>query len=543
MSEHAKFFIIQMGRMGDIVQSLPLLKRLREEKSPCDITLLCIREPVELVREFAPVDRLVSIPYAYYKRLRSRQDPSSGLNFLLDIPELQKSYDLVINLTHDFFSASICKRISSKNKSGLVESLQGRVSMHGDWGRYLFCAASGRANRAKNLINLVDIHTGMGGLAHRAMDNWLNTAEGDAAKADALLIDNGWKGYGKLVAFQMGANQPHRAWPVGNFVALGAALKRHPGVEAVLLGSPGEAGLAEEFLRQTDSPVINLIGKTRVTDLPSILKKCALLVSNDTGTAHIAAAVGTRVLGLYFSTAFFGETAPFGRGHVVLQVETECTPCLKDRCEQSWCKDYLEVEAVEASAETMLFGGQKTLPDFPNLSIYESRFLANGTLIYAPMSSTVPERYQEALINRILWESALGLAPDEAFIGELLSKVLPLETFRSKIEAYRKEYGLLGSLYHDSLRRLHEAALAGRSASFHGEPATGVYGEIAKIDTDIAAMTNSLMPAFHRFEMMGMECQNPLETDRGLIEKYAKLYSLVNSSLALLETLSAGRLP
>ncbi len=543
MSEHAKFFVIQMGRMGDLVQSLPLLKRLKEENSPCEITLLCIREPAELIRDFAPVDRFVSVPYAYYEKLRSRKDPFSGLNFLLDIAELRKSYDLVINLTHDFLSASICDSIRSKNKSGLLYNRAGRVSMHGDWGKYLFSVATSRINRAQNLINLVDIHIGMGGLTHKPMDNWLDSAEGEAGRTDRLLIDNGWKRHGKLVAFQMGANHPHRAWPVSRFVALGTALMRHAGVETVLLGGPAETGLADEFLRLAGWPAINLIGKTRLTDLPSIVKRCDLLVSNDTGTAHIAAAVGARVLGLYFSTAFFGETAPFGKDHVVLQVETQCTPCLKDRCEETWCRDYLDGEAVKATAEMMLFGPKGPLPDFPNLSIYQSRFLSNGTLIYAPMTATVSQRYQAALINRILWESALGLEHDEKFIGEFWPKLLPLETFRSKIEACRSEYGSLGALYHDCLRTLHEAALTGRSGPFQDNEASALFGNIERMDTDIAAMGNSLMPAFHRFEMMGMDCGNPLEADRRLIEKYAKLYSLVNHAIRLLETMAAGEFP
>lgn len=539
MSEQSKFFVIQMGRMGDLVQSLPLLRRLREAKSPCEITLLCVREPVELIREYAPVDRFVSIPYAYYEKLRSREDPLSGLDFLLDIPELRESYDLVINLTHERLTSSICNSIRSTKKSGLACDRTGRVCMHGDWGKYLFSVVTDKANRAQNLLNLVDIHIGMGGLPHKAMDNWLVTAQSLAGRGEEILIDHGWKRRGKLIAFQMGANQPHRAWPVSNFVALWKALTHHPEVEAVLLGSPGETALGQEFLRQADIPAINLIGKTRITDLPHIAKRCDLLVSNDTGTAHIAAAVGTKVLGLYFSTAFFGETAPFGKGHVVLQVETQCTPCLKERCNDTWCRDFLDVEAVTAAAEMMLFGRTGPLPDFPNLSIYQSRFLSNGTLIYAPLTLAVPERYQGALINRILWEGALGLEHDQTFIGELWPELLPRDTFRSAIEDRLREYAFLATIYRQCLKTLHEAALSERSELFQGTGATDVFEKLEKIGTEISAAPNSLMTAFHRFEMMGVDYANPFEAGPRLIEKYSKLYRLANSSLRLLETMSS----
>ncbi len=530
MKERAKFFVIQMGRMGDVVQSLPLLKRLRDEKFPCEITLLCIREPAQLLGSVVPVDRFVSIPYGYYKKLRSRENPSTGLRFLLEIAELRESYDLVINLTHDLLAASLCYNIRSRKKSGLVQDREGRVSLEGDWGKYLFSVATDRNNRAQNLINLVDIHIGMGGLRHQAMEKWLETGEEEEQSAEELLVEHGWKRRGKLVAFQMGANQPHRAWPVGHFARLGETLTDHPDVETVLLGAPGESGLGEEFLRKAPIPAVNLIGKSRVSELPAILTKCDLLVSNDTGTAHIAAAVGTRVLGLYFSTAFFGETAPFGGGHVVLQVETECTPCLKDRCQETWCRDYLCVEAVQASAKRMLFGRTEPLSEFPNLSIYESRFLSNGTLIYLPAAEKISERYQNAFLNRILWENALGLEHDEKFLAGFGAKLLALESFRSTMEAVRTEYASLSSHYHETLKTLYQAALAGNLPDAGKIGANGF-------------TRNSLLRAFHRFEMMGLGGENPLEAHRELIQKHAKLNSMVNASLGILEAMASEDFP
>ena len=530
-----KIFIIQMCRMGDVVQSLPLLKRLKEQRSPCQITLLCIRESIELIQDFPSVDRFVSVPYSYYKTIHGITSPSPKLDFLLSLPELQESYDLVVNLTHGFSSALICRAIRSKKKSGRIYMAENRVSVLGDWGKYLFSAVANRTNRLENLINLVDIHIGMGGLAHRAMDNWLNIGESEAKKADEVLISCGWKRSGRLVALQLGANQLHRAWPVGSFAALGAHLMRHPEVELLLLGSPGEKRLGEEFLRLSGAPAINLIGKTRIADLPSIVKKCDLLISNDTGTTHIAAAVGTKVLGLYFSSAYFAETAPFGSGHMAVQVETPCSPCQKDRCEETWCRDYLDVEAVKAAAEMMLSGAKGPAPDFPNLSIYESRFLSNGTLIYTPVTATVSERYQTGFINRMLWESALGLDHDQTFLAEFWPKLRPLEVCRSKLEACRRKYALMGCRYHDGLGALCEAALTSQSGPLQDKTSSAVRETLGGIDADIAAMGDSIMRTFHDYEMMDRDSTNSLEADRQMIEKYAKLYGMVNSFTRLLQ--------
>ncbi len=530
---YEKILIIQMCRTGDVVQSLPLFKRLKEERSPCEITLLCIREAVELIGGSALVDRFVSVPYAYYKTIHGLMCPSPKLDFLLSIPKLRESYDLVVNLTHGYSSALICRAVRGAEKSGRIYMAQDRVSVLGDWGKYLFSAVANRANRMENLINLVDIHMGMGGVTHGAMDNWLDVGDGEAKRADEVLGAHGWKGRGKLVALQLGANQLHRAWPVGNFASLGAHLTGYPAMELLLLGSPGETALGEDFLRQASIPAINLIGKTRLVELPAILKKCDLLISNDTGTTHIAAAVGTRVLGLYFSTAHFAETAPFGRGHVVLQVETHCSPCQKERCEKTWCKDYLDVEAVKTVAQRMLFGEKGPLPDFPNLCAYESRFLSNGTLLYAPLGQTVSERYLWALINRILWQSALGpgLGPESA--GDFCPKPRPLDTFVSKIQACRNRYSLFASRYQDGLRALQRAALDGPS----GPAASSLMETLAGINTDIAATGDSIMHTFHDYEMMDMDWTDPREAACRLIEKYVKLHGLASGFLRVLDGL------
>ncbi|MGC9196188.1 MAG: glycosyltransferase family 9 protein [Syntrophobacteraceae bacterium] len=516
-----KILIIQMCRMGDVVQSLPLLKRLKQTKPTCETTLLCIRESIELLNGCPLVDRFVAVPYAYYKTLHAIRSPSPRLGFILSLPELCESYDLVVNLTHGYFSALICQAVASRKKSGRFYLGEDRVGVAGDWGKYLFCAVSSRANRMENLINLVDIHVGMAGLAHGAMDRWLDVKEGEAARAEEILKSSGWKQTGKLAALQLGANELHRAWPVGNFAALGSYLAGRLGAEVVLLGSPGEKRLGEDFLGQTSAEIVNLIGKTRVADLPSILQRCDLLISNDTGTSHIAAAVGTRVLGLYFSTAYFAETGPFGSGHLVLQVQTECSPCQNQRCEQTWCRDYLDVEAVKTAAERMLYGKKGALPDYPNLGAYESRFLSNGTMIYAPITSRVPEGYETAFINGMFWQRALGLVPDKEFEDEMLEKLAPSPSFRAKVEALGRRYALLARLYRDGLKVLSDAA------RFDQRPPTQcdtVLEALAGINAHIfSAAESTIMGTFHDYEIMDMDWTNDVEAGRKLIEKYAKL--------------------
>lgn len=82
-NRYERIFIVQMYRIGDVVQSLPLLQRLKEDRSPCEITLLCTREVIELIHDLQSVDRFVSVPCTCYKTIHGLRDPSPKFDSLL----------------------------------------------------------------------------------------------------------------------------------------------------------------------------------------------------------------------------------------------------------------------------------------------------------------------------------------------------------------------------------------------------------------------------------------------------------------------------
>ena len=147
----------------------------------------------------------------------------------------------------------------------------------------------------------------------------------------------------------------HRAWPPERFAALANRLLGRHEIEIVLLGAGGEKELAQAMQSHLEFPVIDLVGKTGIPGLLGVLKQCSLLVSNDTGTIHMAAAAGVGTVGIFFSTAYFAETAPYGAGHAVLRSERPCSLCHLDQMyDNPICRDAIAVDAVEAVVEKML---------------------------------------------------------------------------------------------------------------------------------------------------------------------------------------------
>lgn len=157
----------------------------------------------------------------------------------------------------------------------------------------------------------------------------------DAALAARLLPEGG-----PIVALGPTANWTGKVWPAARYVALFQALAAHlPGARAAVFAGPGdsEAKLAAPVLQALPG-AIDLVGRLTLPEASACLARCLLFVGNDSGLMHLAAASGTRTLGLFGPTpaAEYGPSGPDAR------------PCLSDTREMQG----LPVEkAVQAALE------------------------------------------------------------------------------------------------------------------------------------------------------------------------------------------------
>ena len=132
------------------------------------------------------------------------------------------------------------------------------------------------------------------------------------------------------------------------------------------MGSPGEASLGDELAEQLDGEVSNLAGKTTIGELIENLKTCHLVLSNDTGTMHLAAALGVPTVALFGSTDP-GLTSPIGDIHKVIWENVDCSPCFKKDCPIDFrCMTRIEsnrvVSEIRELMKTGIDGKQKASP-------------------------------------------------------------------------------------------------------------------------------------------------------------------------------------
>jgi ADP-heptose:LPS heptosyltransferase len=126
-----------------------------------------------------------------------------------------------------------------------------------------------------------------------------------------------------LIALHPWTSDPIKQWPINSFFELAERLIKELKLRLVVIGGKEEMSRSAEFCSNLNTPVlINLTGKTTLGQLATLLKKCSLLISGDSGPVHLAACVGAPVLAI-FRNDLAGKSAkrwgPWGKGHQVIE--------------------------------------------------------------------------------------------------------------------------------------------------------------------------------------------------------------------------------
>lgn len=132
------------------------------------------------------------------------------------------------------------------------------------------------------------------------------------------------------VVIHPGARAPSRRYPWEGFAAAARRLVREDGWQVLFTGDRSEVGLVERIRAALDVPTGSLAGALGLGELAALLEAAPLLITNNTGPAHVAAAVGTPVVVLYALTN--PQHTPWGVPHRVLFQDVPCRFCLRSAC-------------------------------------------------------------------------------------------------------------------------------------------------------------------------------------------------------------------
>ena len=181
--------------------------------------------------------------------------------------------------------------------------------------------------------------------------------------AVAVAVADRWPSQGnRWIVLQPGARWDNKRWPTDYFAELARRLVGEiPDTRLAILGSGADEPLGRLIAAAAPEHCLNLCGRTSLPEMIEWVRRGDLLITNDTGPMHVAAALGKPMVALFGPTEP-RRTGPYGNLQAVLRVELSCSPCLSPRCTSvrpQECLRAISPEAVLARVRERLQGGRK----------------------------------------------------------------------------------------------------------------------------------------------------------------------------------------
>jgi heptosyltransferase-2 len=175
------------------------------------------------------------------------------------------------------------------------------------------------------------------------------------AISDDIFHQNGIKKGGKLIGVAPGATYgPAKRWFPERFAAVTDRLMDEFDAQTILLGSLEDRKSSERMGEKARHALIDLSGKTNLKQAMSVIARCNLFISNDSGLMHIAGALNVPLVAIFGSTNPV-TTSPAGNKSIVVHKSVSCSPCLKEVCPTDFrCMDMVTVDDVYETARGLL---------------------------------------------------------------------------------------------------------------------------------------------------------------------------------------------
>lgn len=350
-----RILLVKAAGIGDLVLAVPAIRALRSRFPQAKIDLLVTPKCSALLKDCPYIDHTYIIRTEGMKnriRMKDLWDIASTLY------QLRKNqYDLLINLYHLFTRQGafrmrlLCKAIGPDVAMGRNTDGRGGfydLSIDDSWDKRSFDLVH-EAELNLDLVKLLGAEdTGQG------LEFWIQGKDRSSMekilKQETLLEKRGPR-----IVLNVGGDALYKRWPDEYCSQLGDLLAKRLSAQVIVVGGEKERPVAHRVVEMMEKRPIDLAGKLSISELAALLESSDLMVTNDTGPMHLAAAVGTPVIAL-FGPGKPNRYAPYGPTgcHIVIHHPIDCSPCTDFHCAHRRCMKAIHPEEVLSAVEQRL---------------------------------------------------------------------------------------------------------------------------------------------------------------------------------------------
>lgn len=337
-----RILVIKLRAIGDVVMATPVLENLRSAFPSSAIDFLTEKFCAPIVKGHPAINEVIELDRKHLRMLPFGKRIAANLVLLRDLR--RRRYDLVFDLFGNPRTAIMSLATGAPQRVGF--RFRGR--------RHAYNVV---VEPRGNVVHEVEFNLD----ALRALDIPIISRElvmpldhGSEALADNFWTENNLTGK-TVIGLNASGGWYTKRWPLDRFAALGDEISEKLDAAVVIIWGPGELEDARSITAMMRHEAL-FIPQSDLILLSSLLRRLTILVSNDSGPLHIAAAVGTPVVGIYGPTRPDLQ-GPWGDGHQIVRLDgLECLGCngVTCRIETHYCMQRLEVAAVFQALEKCL---------------------------------------------------------------------------------------------------------------------------------------------------------------------------------------------
>jgi heptosyltransferase I len=333
LTSHApprRVLIIKPSAIGDVIHALPVLPRLRKLWPKATLSWLITPACAALVERHPMVDEVILFQR---KQLgKGWYSPPALWDLAGFVGSLRKrKFDLVIDLQGLLRSAWIAMASGAPRRIGFSNAREFAPLFYSE---LVDCSWENEhaVERYLKIASALGCGSGPAEFCFAVDDE-------DRKHIDRLIPPG--TPYAVLMP---GGNWETKRWPVAKYAALVKALKERFGLEVAVAGSSADRDRGRKIPAKFD-----LIAKTNLRQIVALLERARLVIGNDTGPMHMAAAMALPLVSPYGPTDP-KRTGPFGRPESVVRIDLPCSPCYSRTCSHRSCMEWLEIEPILEAA-------------------------------------------------------------------------------------------------------------------------------------------------------------------------------------------------